>query len=135
MDTDGSALDLEITRHEYVAKSPSGCLSLFLPLHLGDDFVPQWLVGQPLLDRNYAVFNASNKRVGFALAARPPRLESQDGAVQCVDDDVEMSAWNLPGCAAFQDAGYCKKFKKVAAKNCPLTCGLCQNGLSTLLSS
>lgn len=135
MDTEGSALDLEITRHEYVAKSSSGCLSLFLPLHFGDDFVPQWLIGQPLLHRNYAVFDANRKMVGFALAARPPKLELQpDGTKRCVDDDVEMSAWNLPGCAAFQDMGYCKKFKKVAAKNCPLTCGFCKTDASTLLS-
>ena len=71
MDTDGSALDLEITRHEYVAKSPSGCLSLLLPLHLGEDFVPQWLIGQPLLHRNYAVFDAKNLKVSGEQISHP----------------------------------------------------------------
>merc|ERR1712224_229617 len=123
---DADPLDVEVTPHEYVARNPTGCINLFQPLRLGEDFLPQWLIGQPLLHRNYAVFDAANKRVGFALAARPPRKEPAAGSPKtCVDDDVEMAAWNLPGCSAFAAQGYCQRYKRMAAKNCPGSCGLC----------
>jgi len=126
---------LQLTRFEYISRQPQGrswtCTPLFQTRP--SDAKPPWLLGQPLLHRYYSIFDASLKRIGFALQRRPQLVQVKQGASSavagaCHDDEVEMAAWSLPNCAKFAEYGYCKHHKRVAARSCPSTCALCKGG-------
>lgn len=138
----GKILDLDLRPEDYMERSPQGCAPSFQPLQLPRSLDRMWVLGQSFLRRYYTVFDAAHWRVGLATAAhtqqkrnmsRTPaqRTQKRTKAARefCGNEDSKMTAapFSLPGCSAFSQMGYCRRFQPLARRYCRLACGLCSS--------
>mmetsp|Transcript_22725 Transcript_22725/g.59980 ORF Transcript_22725/g.59980 Transcript_22725/m.59980 type:complete len:165 (+) Transcript_22725:1-495(+) len=124
---------------DYVDRSPEGCAPTFQPIQLPPDLGRMWVFGQSILRKYYSVYDAKRWRVGVGVANHTAKkraapkvepLKPKPAAPKepCKDDNAEMQAppFSLPGCKSFEQMGYCKRFKPLAAHYCRLSCKLCE---------
>lgn len=136
--TEKDSMEVHLEPRDYAEVTERGCAIGWHDIRLPMDVEPMWVLGQAFFRQYVATFDAAHRRVGLARAKHPKRVpkknptgvESESQEVvhpmeYCHDDNAEMLRSQLPKCKDFKAMDFCTRFKPLAEKFCPITCGKC----------